>query len=693
MTHRWTIAFCVAGLVVLLLVQGFTTKTIGASGTDDQPSAAAPLAGSRPILAPGPHGLVSHEPPFGRHVALTFDDGPDPRWTPRIAAILTRMHAPATFFEVGGQIVRYPQLTRMLWRDGFELGDHTFTHANLVALPPWERDAQVGMTESALAGAIGRRTRLVRPPYSSSPDAVTPPEDAAWNALARHGYRIVLSDYDTTDWNQPGVGAIVRAALPPRGRGGIVLMHDAGGRRAETVAALPRIIRALRARGDTLTTVSGLDGQRPLAAMLPASGWQHSRGTMLVATLWLARLVTGVLTRVVEAITLLVALRMLAVLALAAVDRRRAKRRRTDPAFAPAVSILVPAHDEAVGIARGVGSLAAGAYPGPLEVIVVDDGSTDGTPEVVERMGLPNVRVLRQRNTGKFAALNRGLAHARHEIVVTVDADTVFEPTTLLELVQRFREPDVGAVSGNTKVGNRRGLLGRWQHLEYVMGFNLDRRAYELLGCMPTVPGAIGAYRMAALRDVGGVSGATLAEDTDLTMSLGDRGWRVVYAERARAWTEAPATLRALWRQRCRWAYGTIQSLWKHRGAALRGGRQPIGRRALPYMAVFQVALPLCAPLIDLFAIYSILFLDPMPILGFWAAFNAVQLVLCVTALRFDGESLRPVWSLPLQQLVYRQIMYLVVIDSVLNALAGSRRSWNRLARTGEVSVGAAAPR
>jgi len=149
MTHRGTIGFCVGCLVVLLLVQGFTTKTIGASGTVDTVTGPAPLARSRPILGSGPHGLVSHEPPFGRRVALTFDDGPDPRWTPRVAAVLRREHAPATFFEIGGQIVRHPWLTRMLWRDGFELGDHTFTHANLIGLPPWERDAQVGMTGTA----------------------------------------------------------------------------------------------------------------------------------------------------------------------------------------------------------------------------------------------------------------------------------------------------------------------------------------------------------------------------------------------------------------------------------------------------------------------------------------------------------------------------------------------------------------
>jgi cellulose synthase/poly-beta-1,6-N-acetylglucosamine synthase-like glycosyltransferase len=263
----------------------------------------------------------------------------------------------------------------------------------------------------------------------------------------------------------------------------------------------------------------------------------------------------------------------------------------------------------------------------------------------------------------------------------------VFEPDSVLHLVQPFRDPEVGAASGNTKVGNRTGLLGRWQHIEYVMGFNLDRRMYEMLDCMPTVPGAIGAYRRAALVDVGGVSGATLAEDTDLTLAIGRNGWRVLYAEDARAWTEAPSTLRGLWRQRSRWAYGTLQSLWKHRDSLWHREEGRIGHRALPYMVVFQVLLPLAAPLIDLFAIYSILFLDPLPILLFWLVFNVCQFVLAWVAFGWDGESRRPLWSMPLQQLVYRQLMYLVVIDSVIVALMGTRLRWHRLTRTGEVEV------
>jgi cellulose synthase/poly-beta-1,6-N-acetylglucosamine synthase-like glycosyltransferase len=253
--------------------------------------------------------------------------------------------------------------------------------------------------------------------------------------------------------------------------------------------------------------------------------------------------------------------------------------------------------------------------------------------------------------------------------------------------VQPFRSPEVWGVSGNTKVGNRKRLLGRWQHIEYVMGFNLDRRLYDVLRCMPTVPGAIGAFRREALSDAGGVSGATLAEDTDLTLAVGRAGWRVVYEENARAWTEAPATLRGLWRQRYRWCYGTLQSVWKHRAALWRPGEHAIGRRGLPYLVLFQIVLPLFAPLIDLFSIYGIVFLDPWAVLGFWCVFTSLQLLLGWYAFHLDGESPRVLWAMPLQQFVYRQLMYLVVVESVLTAIQGSRLHWRPIARRGEIEV------
>ena len=228
----------------------------------------------------------------------------------------------------------------------------------------------------------------------------------------------------------------------------------------------------------------------------------------------------------------------------------------------------------------------------------------DRTAEVVARLGLPRVRLIRQANAGKPGALNTGIRQARHDILILVDADTVFEPGAIRALVAPFataRRSMIGAVSGNTKVGNRRGLLGCWQHIEYVIGFNLDRRMYDVLQCMPTVPGAIGAFRREALEAVGGVSAATLAEDTDLTMAICRAGWRVIYVPAACAWTEAPATLRQLWRQRYRWCYGTMQAMWKHRGATRESGAAGmLGRRGLPYLLAFQMMLPLLAPVIDI---------------------------------------------------------------------------------------------
>ena len=180
------------------------------------------------------------------------------------------------------------------------------------------------------------------------------------------------------------------------------------------------------------------------------------------------------------------------------------------------------------------------------------------------------MRVLRQKNSGKPKALNAGIRAAKHEIIIMIDGDTVFEPDTVRLLAQPFADPTVGAVAGNVKIANRDELIGRMQHIEYVVGFNIDRRVQDVTGSIITVPGAGGSFRRKALLQVGGMSTDTLAEDTDLTIALGRAGWRVVFEERARAWTEAPATMAQLWKQRYRWSYGTMQAMWKHRRAVRR---------------------------------------------------------------------------------------------------------------------------
>lgn len=353
----------------------------------------------------------------------------------------------------------------------------------------------------------------------------------------------------------------------------------------------------------------------------------------------------------------------------------------------PAVSIVVPAYNEAAGIVACVSSLAASRYP-RFDIGVVDDGSTDGTGDIIEGLGLPKVWLLRQANTGKAGALNAGIASCVGEVVVSVDADTIVEPDTLVRLVEVFIDHRVGAAAGNTKVGNRGGVLGRWQHLEYVASYNADRRVYDVLGCMPTVPGAVGAFRRRALAQVGGFSDETMAEDTDVTMAIGRAGWAVAYRDRARAWTEAPADLRSLWRQRKRWVGGTYRCMWKHRGSIRQ--RCPLGGRGLPIMIAYQVVLPLIAPAVDVYAFSGLLAGQPGRLFGL-AAVTVTQLALAAYVLHLDGEDLRPLCTLPLQQFVHRSLTLAVAVRALLGVPRGQIR-WERTPRAGNTAVGGGLP-
>ena len=674
-----------------LLVEGYTHGVLGetassiAQASSGGPAAPATVIDGGPVVnATGAHPRSYSMPP--RTAALTFDDGPDPVWTPQILAVLRRYHVPATFFVVGAHAAAHPGLVQQELRQGDEVGAHTYTHPDLTG--GWQEQLQLTLTQNALAGVAGVHTSLLRPPYSSGPDAVSAADWRAYRQAGGDGYLVVLTSLDTRDWARPGVARIVAAAVPRPGKGAIIMMHDSGGNRSETVRALPAIITGLRARGYRFVTVTG--GLGLPSADVPATTSQRLAGLALVVTQQAADHAVALLAIMLIAATALTVTRALVLVGFARMHRRHHTRKGRpggSRGYAPGVSVVVPAYNEAAGIAATVTSLVESWYEGPLEVIVVDDGSTDDTAEIVARLALPRVRVIRQRNAGKPAALNHGIAVARYDVLVLVDGDTIFEPDALDRLVERLRDPRVGAVSGNTKVGNRGGILGRWQHLEYVMGFNLDRRMYDMLGAMPTVPGAIGAFRRGALAAAGWVSGDTLAEDTDLTMAVSRAGWRITYEESAIAWTEAPASLSQLWRQRYRWCYGTLQSMWKHRRAVIEHGASGrFGRRCLTYLVLFHVLLPLFAPMVDVALIYSLLFLNPLRAAEFWSGFAVMQMLICAYALRLDGERLGPLWALPLQQVVYRQLMYLVTIQSVITALLGSLQRWQPIHRSGTFS-------
>ncbi|MFC9852330.1 polysaccharide deacetylase family protein [Streptomyces prasinus] len=683
-------------LAAMLMLRGYTHSEILA---DHRVQAPAPTDEvPRKILEGGPvidarDGRAESLSVPDRRLVLTFDDGPDPVWTPRVLDVLKKHDAHAVFFVTGTMASRYPDLVQRMVDEGHELGLHTFNHPDLSLQSKKRIDWELSQNQLALTGAAGVRTSIFRPPYSSFSAAMDNKSWPVTEYIGSRGYITVVNNTDSEDWQRPGVDEIIRRATPENGEGAIVLMHDSGGDRSQTVEALDRMLPDLKKDGYAFHNLTeALDAP---SAMSPVTGSELWKGKAWIFLVQASEKVTGALAVGLAIVGTLVIGRFVLMLVLSAVHARRVRRRGFGwgPPVTEPVTVLVPAYNEAKCIENTVRSLMDSDHP--VEVLVIDDGSSDGTARIVEAMGLPNVRVIRQLNAGKPAALNRGLANARYDIVVMMDGDTVFEPSTVRELVQPFGDPRVGAVAGNAKVGNKDSLIGAWQHIEYVMGFNLDRRMYDILGCMPTIPGAVGAFRRSALVPIGGMSDDTLAEDTDVTMALHRAGWRVVYAENARAWTEAPETVQQLWSQRYRWSYGTMQAIWKHRRAVIdKGPSGRFGRVGLPFVSLFMIVAPLLAPLIDVFLLYGIVFGPTQKTIMAWLGVLAIQAVCAAFAFRLDRERMTHLISLPLQQILYRQLMYVVLLQSWITALTGGRLRWQKLRRTGVVEApGGSVPR
>ncbi|OAR26044.1 bi-functional transferase/deacetylase [Streptomyces sp. ERV7] len=689
MRYLLPLLFLVA-LFAMLMLRGYVHNEILAdhriraeASTDEVPERI--LDGGPVIDARGTGKPTSLDIPKHKLV-LTFDDGPDPTWTPKVLDQLKKYHAHGVFFVTGANAARYPDLIKRMVDEGHEVGLHTFNHPDLSYQSHARIDWELAQNQLALEGAAGIRTSLFRPPYSSFADAI---DDENWPVIkyvGSRGYITALDSTDSEDWQRPGIKTIVKNATPKHGKGAIVLMHDSGGDRSQTVAALDTFLPQLQGKGYTFVNLT--EALNAPSAHTPVTGMDLWKGKAFVFAVQVSEHTTDILVGGLAVIGVLVFARFGLMLILSFLHARKVRGRgfRWGPEVTEPVSVIVPAYNERECIANTVRSLMASDHP--IEVIVVDDGSTDGTADIVDALWLPNVRVVRQVNGGKPSALNNGIRNARYDIVVMMDGDTVFEPSTVRELVQPFGDPKVGAVAGNAKVGNRDSLIGAWQHIEYVMGFNLDRRMYDVLGCMPTIPGAVGAFRRTALERVGGISEDTLAEDTDVTMAMHRDGWRVVYAENARAWTEAPESVQQLWSQRYRWSYGTMQAIWKHRRAVFeRGPSGRFGRVGLPLVSLFMVLAPLLAPLIDVFLLYGLVFGPTQKTVLAWLGVLVIQLVCAAYAFRLDRERLTHLVSLPLQQVLYRQLMYVVLLQSWITALTGGRLRWQKLRRTGVVEA------
>jgi peptidoglycan-N-acetylglucosamine deacetylase len=627
-----------------------------------------------------------HQGAGGEHqVAITFDDGPDPRWTPKILDILKAANVKAAFFVVGVNAERYPSLVRRIVNEGHEIGNHTYYHPNLALCWPEHIRLELNATQLLLETITGRATTLFRPPYAADTGPTQLSELTPLKIAEDLNYLVVLENIDPQDWAKPGADIILRRIKQQRHDGSVILLHDAGGDRSQTVEALPRILDWLHARGDTVVPLSTLLGTTRDAVMPPLQGGGRT----------LTRLVSSTGFRVYHSIeeflwafmivaTALVVIRTLIVICLAYRFQRGPRAN-----FAEPISVVMAAYNEEKLIAQTLRTLLATGYKGDIEVVVVDDGSTDRTAAEVESAARTDarIRLMRQENYGKARALQRGLAAARNGIVVFIDADTQCQSDTLPRLLEPFADADVGAVSGHAKVGNLRTFIARCQALEYTCGFNLDRRAYNRWQCITVVPGAISAIRKDAIDGAGGLSLETLAEDTDLTLSLQRQRKRIVYVPDAIAWTEAPETVRTLARQRSRWAYGTLQCLWKHRDMVFNWNYRALGWFSLPSIWFFQIILVAITPMVDLFLIASLPFGVWNAVLPFIVIFLAMDVILATLACMLEREPI--VWALRMlpMRLIYRPMLSYCIWKAILRAIKGAWVSWGKLERTASVPV------
>lgn len=646
-----------------------------------------------------------------KKVILTFDDGPDPVYTPQILDILEQKKVPASFFVVGMMAEQNIPVLQRIAEKGYEIGNHTFFHPDLSKVSMRRANFELNATRKLIECVTGRSTVLFRPPFNADAEPQTTAEVVPVAQSRKENYINVGNTIDTRDWER-GINAdtIFNRVVQQQDNGSIILLHDAGGDRSATVAALPRIIDFFHEKGYQFTTIADILGKTKADVMPEIAeqdrGWMGvANGIFVEALFYLGKILYYLFTIAI----VLALLRIIAVASLAWYKYRQEKGLdQIETPELPAVSILVPAYNEEITAIQTINSLLKINYPN-FEIIFIDDGSTDDTFKLVHSAFLNNplVRVISKPNGGKASALNLGIAEAKHDFLIGIDADTQLHPDAVMHLMRSF-DQEVGAVAGTVKVGNEVNMLTKWQSIEYITSQNMDRRAFDVLNSITVVPGAIGAFRKEAIRQAGGFTTDTLAEDCDLTMRILKAGYVVKNCAEAIAYTEAPETLSMFLKQRFRWSFGVIQSFWKNRKVFLRHAYGYFGMVGMPNILIFQIILPLFAPLADLFMLWAIIgelvglfFADSLNIstiyeslsletsfgqvLLYYVIFVVVDILFAMLAFKMEKASYKKLIYIIPQRFLWRQLMYYVLFKSIGKALKGEMSGWGTLKRTGNV--------
>jgi cellulose synthase/poly-beta-1,6-N-acetylglucosamine synthase-like glycosyltransferase/peptidoglycan/xylan/chitin deacetylase (PgdA/CDA1 family) len=649
------------------------------------------------LQLPFPYVIRKYGKAADSTVILTFDDGPDPKYTPEILDILKAEHVPASFFMVGQNMESNIPLVRRIYNEGYEIGNHTFTHPNLADVTRERAKLEMNATRRLMEILTGHSTVMFRPPFNADAEPqdlqeIIPVEESRKENYITIGESVDPQDWDVTGQLNPPINAdsIFNRIVRYQSLGSVILLHDAGGNRSQTVKALPMIIHYFKNKHYHFGTIAQLLGKSRDDLMPPVTNPKEkllNNASFLVADsiFFVEHFIYGLFF---VGIFLSIG-RMIFMGVLATIQNNKAKRLQLKSKATPLVSVIVPAYNENVNAVNTVANLLKSDYP-DFEIIFVNDGSKDNTFELVRDAfsGNPKVKVFDKPNGGKASALNLGIEKANGRFVVCIDADTQLKANAISKLMESFIDDDTGAVAGNVKVGNPINMLTQWQSIEYITAQNFDRKAFDILNCITVVPGAIGAFRKEAIEDAGGFTTDTLAEDCDLTIRILRSGYTVRTNSEAIAMTEAPEKMDQFLRQRFRWSFGVMQTFYKHRDACFNPQYKGLGLVALPNILVFQILLPMFSPLADLLMLAG-LFTGNAERIGFYyLIFQLVDLAGAIVAFSFERENIAKLWMLIPQRFTYRWLMYYILFKALSKAMKGELQGWGVLKRTGNVKMG-----
>lgn len=637
---------------------------------------------------PLPYEVERFGKPKGKEVVLTFDDGPDSVYTPQILDILKKYNIKASFFIVGENGEANPDIIERIYKEGHELGNHTFTHPNVADISDKRAKMELNTTQRLVQELTGHSMVMFRPPYVADAEPSTPNELLPILKAQKEGYTMIGELIDPSDWEQPKSSVIVNRVMSQLSNGNIILLHDAGGNRENTVKALPIIIEKLKSKGYKFVTIHDLLG-KTRDAVMPSVDSKDSSYIVYDKALFTIVFSFETFVKFLFYIAIILGIfRLIFLMFFSFREYKKVKKYDTDNSYKPFVSVVIAAYNEEKVICKTINSILKSSYDN-MEIIIIDDGSKDNTSNEIKEAfsGNEKVKLITKANGGKSSAVNLGFKEAKGEIVVCLDADTIISKDAIALMVRHFVDDKVAAVSGNVKVGNVHNLLTKWQQVEYITGFNLERRAFANLNCITVVPGAIGAWRKKVVEEEGYFKDDTLAEDTDITLTLLEKGYKITYEEFAYAYTESPSDIKSLLKQRFRWGYGTLQCLWKHKDSLFNPAHKTLGFIALPNMWIFQYIFQTLSPLADIYFFIGLFGKSSERVIIFYLLFLLLDYIASIYAFSLEKENPKPLLWLFIQRFVYRQLMTFVVIKSIFSALMGLAVGWNKLQRKGNVEI------